>query len=259
MKKINESQLAARVNGLRDYLAQLDEAGPYTAGQPAPAPTGNSFDAKLAQANAAAKAKGGRTGPVATKLAVPDPKGPGARPTGWMAKLRGDDARWDTANAAKYNPDGTAKKTAVAAKPAVTASAQAAPAAPGTPAAATSVDAAKAAGSAMNTEPAPPAPPAEKAADGGPAPTPEQLKWLGGANPNDPIILARMRAAVPDAPAVTASAQAAPAAAVPGVKAGGEVVDTRGGTTGQDEMEESVGYSEEQSLARIMQIANHRR
>jgi hypothetical protein len=256
MKKINESQLAARVNGLRNYLAQLDEAGPYTAGQQAPAPTGNSFDAQLAKVKGTQPAAGARTGPVATKLAVPDPKGPGARPTGWMAKLRGDDARWDTANAAKYNPDGTAKKTAVASKPAVTASAQAAPAAPGTPAAATSVDAAKAAGSAMNTEPAAPA---EKAADGGPAPTPEQLKWLGGANPNDPIILARMRAAVPDAPAVTASAQAAPAAAVPGVKAGGEVVDTRGGTTGQDEMEESVGYSEEQSLARIMQIANHRR
>ena len=39
------------------------------------------------------------------------------------------------------------------------------------------------------------------AADGGPAPTPAQLKWLGGADPTDKFILARMRKAVPNAPA----------------------------------------------------------
>lgn len=30
--------------------------------------------------------------------------------------------------------------------------------------------------------------------------SPEQLKWLGGANPADPIIMSRLKAAVPDAP-----------------------------------------------------------
>jgi hypothetical protein len=43
------------------------------------------------------------------------------------------------------------------------------------------------------------APVAPPAADGGPAPTPAQLKWLGGANPADTAILARMRSAVPNA------------------------------------------------------------
>jgi hypothetical protein len=40
--------------------------------------------------------------------------------------------------------------------------------------------------------------------------SPEQQKWLGGADPTDPIILARMRSAVPDKPA--AAAPAAPPA-----------------------------------------------
>lgn len=58
--------------------------------------------------------------------------------------------------------------------------------------------------------------------------SPEQQKWLGGADPTDPAILARMRSAVPDAPAAAVA-------------------------------KESVTYSDENSLARIMQIANHRR
>ena len=252
MKKLNESQLIEQARGLRDYLAQIDEAGPYTAGQQAPAaPTGNSFDAKLAQANAAAKAKGGRTGPVATKPAAPDPKGPGARPTGWMARFRGDDARWDTANAAKYNPDGTAKKPAVAKAPAAPKAPQAAdpaPAQPGTPAAATSADAAKAAGAAMNAEPAAPAaqtgpwPAGSPQATAWAALSPEDQKWLGGADPTDQMILARApNGGKPAAAPATGGqgASPAPAPAVPGVKAGGEVVDTRGGAQGQDEMEET--------------------
>ena len=44
--------------------------------------------------------------------------------------------------------------------------------------------------------------------------SPEQLKWLGGADPTDPIIMARLKKAVPDAPAAPAQAAqpAAPAA-----------------------------------------------
>ena len=44
--------------------------------------------------------------------------------------------------------------------------------------------------------------------------SPEQQKWMGGADPTDPIILARMRAAVPDkAPAAAPAAAPAPAGA----------------------------------------------
>jgi hypothetical protein len=85
---------------------------------------------------------------------------------------------------------------------------------------------------------APPATPA-KAADGGPAPTPEQLKWLGGADKNDPYILARMRKAVPNAPA------AAPAPA-PTATAG-----TPPPTT------ESVGFQNDE-LSRIVSLVHHR-
>ena len=46
--------------------------------------------------------------------------------------------------------------------------------------------------------------------------SPEQLKWLGGADPTDPIIMARLKKAVPDKPAAPAqAAQPAPAAAAP--------------------------------------------
>ena len=186
------------MKSLRDYInlvegEQLDEAGPYTAGQPAPAPTGNSFDAKLAQAQAAQQAKGGRTGPVAKTVPTPDPKGPGARPTGWMARMRGDDARWDTANAAKYNPDGTAKKPAVAV-------AKAKPAAPATPAAPAQ----------QAAQPAPTSAPAAdqskwEVKDGPASPWPagspqeaawmklsdEDKAWIGQADPTDQFILAR--------------------------------------------------------------------
>jgi hypothetical protein len=76
----------------------------------------------------------------------------------------------------------------------------------------------------LGQAPAPAAPaPAAPAADGGPAPTPEQLKWLGGADPTDKFILARMRKAVPNAaPAaapVTAPAAAPAAAPAPALTA----------------------------------------
>lgn len=45
--------------------------------------------------------------------------------------------------------------------------------------------------------------------------SPEQQKWMGGADPTDPIILARMRAAVPDKAPVAAPAPAAAAMAAP--------------------------------------------
>lgn len=56
------------------------------------------------------------TAPVAAAAPAAAPAvaktGPGPRPTGFRARMTGADARWDTANAAKYNPDGTAKKAA---------------------------------------------------------------------------------------------------------------------------------------------------
>lgn len=64
--------------------------------------------------------------------------------------------------------------------------------------------------------------------------SPEQLKWLGGANPADPIIMARLKAAVPDKPAAAAApaggqgASPAPAAKPTGTTAQG---DDEGNTT----------------------------
>lgn len=235
MKKINESQLAARVNGLRDYLAQLDEAGPYTAGKPVAPATGNSFDAKL---NALGK--------PATTAAAPQ--------SHWWDSF----GKSQRTVAAQKDMNAAKKPTAVAhTKPAVTPSAQAAPVT-----APVTAPTAEPAAPAVNNGPWPAGSPQ---ADAYSKMSPEDQKWLGGADPLDPMILAR--APNGGKPAVTASAQITPAAAptaaaaVPGVKAGGEVVDTRGGVAGQDEMEESatVSYSEDQSLARIMQIANHRR
>ena len=43
--------------------------------------------------------------------------------------------------------------------------------------------------------------------------SPEQLKWLGNADPMDPIIMARLKKAVPDLVAAPAAVTAAPAAA----------------------------------------------
>ena len=123
-----------------------------------------------------------------------------------------------------------------------------APAPAGTPAAATSVDAAKAAGAAMN------APAPAPAVNNGPWPagspqaaayskmTPADQKWLGGADPTDAAILSRAPNGGKPAPA--------PAPAVPGVTAGGGVVDTRGGIAGQDEMEESKKYFKENARSR---------
>ena len=81
-------------------------------------------------------------------------------------------------------------------------------------------------------------PPAPTAADGGPAPTPEQLKWLGGADPTDKYILARMRKAVPNAPAAAAPAPTATAGTPPPVT-------------------ESVGFQNDE-LSRIVSLVHHR-
>ena len=282
MKKLNESQLIKQARGLRDYLSQIDEAGPtYNAdpkNNPANQPAGNSFDAKLAQANAAQKAKLSGTKPAQGASPAPTtpaalPKGsPGPRPSSWADRLMGSDKRWDSQYASKWNPDGTAKKTAVAAKPAAPAPQAADPVAPqaGTPAAATSVDAAKAAGAEMNKEPAQAAAPAATGPwpAGSPQATawaalsPEDQKWLGGADPTDPFILARApNGGKPAAPAQGQGASPAPVQAVPGVKAGGEVIDTRGGAQGQDEMEEAIGETttfQNDELNRIVSLVQHR-
>lgn len=49
--------------------------------------------------------------------------------------------------------------------------------------------------------------------------SPEQLKWLGNADPMDPIIMARLKKAVPDSVAAPAAVTAAPAAATPAAPA----------------------------------------
>jgi len=120
----------------------------------------------------------------------------------------------------------------------------------GTPAAATSVDAAKASGAAMN------APAPAPAVNNGPWPagspqaaayskmSPEDQKWLGGADPTDAAILSRAPNGGKPVAAPT------PAPAVPGVTAGGGVVDTRGGIAGQDEMEESKKYFKENARSK---------
>jgi hypothetical protein len=65
--------------------------------------------------------------------------------------------------------------------------------------------------------------------------SPEQLKWLGGANPADPIIMSRLKAAVPDAPK---AGQAASPVATPKPQVGGATTQDMGDgskmTTGPD-------------------------
>ena len=81
MTKLNESQLIEQARGLREYLAQIDEAGPMTHMAPGTSPARPSTQ--------------GDRGVAAHK--------------------------WDAKYAATNNPDGTAKKPAVAvakAKPA---------------------------------------------------------------------------------------------------------------------------------------------
>ncbi|CAB4125834.1 hypothetical protein UFOVP181_404 [uncultured Caudovirales phage] len=238
------------MKSLRDYIAlvegeQLDEV---LEAAPAAAPAGNSFDARLAQVKGTQPTK-----PVASTTPQPDPKGPGPRPTGWIARTTGADARWDTANAGKYNPDGTAKKPAVAvakAKPVTPAPQQAAQPAP-------QQAAEPAAAPAAPTGPWPAGSPQDAAWQ---KLTPEDQKWIGQADPTDQFILARAPnggkpAAAPAAPAQ--GAQPAAQAAQPGVKAGGEVVDTRGGAAGQDEMEESVSFQNDE-LTRLISLVQHR-
>ena len=92
--------------------------------------------------------------------------------------------------------------------------------------------------------------------------SPEQQKWLGGADPTDPIILARMKAAVPDkAPA--AAPAAAPAPAAPQGSAAGYAPAALTPQQqaqnvlqpGMNKVAESTGYDEVQ---RIMSIVQYR-
>lgn len=237
------------MKSLRDYInllesEQLEAAAPAANPTLTPdemrafASTGKLPAGKVSgTAQAAQPAK-----PVASTTPQPDPKGPGARPAGFRARLTGADARWDTANAAKWNPDGTAKKPAVAVAKAPAAPQQAAQPAPQ---------------QATAPAEAPPAP----AAPTGPWPagspqdaawqklTPEDQQWIGQADPTDQMILARApNGGKPaEAPAVPAQGtQPAPAA-----------VDTRGGIAGQDEMEESVSFQNDE-LTRLVSLVQHR-
>ena len=98
-----------------------------------------------------------------------------------------------------------------------------------------------------------PAAPAEKMADGGPAPTPEQLKWLGGADKTDPNILARMRSAVPNAPAAGATPPASPIGSAPGAVAPNMGQVNKGGydPKAAQQVAES-GYDEVQRLVSLV-------
>ena len=126
-----------------------------------------------------------------------------------------------------------------------------------------------------NPPAAPPAPtaPAAPAAPAGWTPTPEQVKWLGSADQQDPYILSRMpgvkppvthfkdpadqakakQLKFPEAPAATAPAATAPApSALPANMTQAQVDQARNAT---EPTAESVSYGDEQVLARIVELA----
>lgn len=117
------------------------------------------------------------------------------------------DGAWGPQTAAKFAGAGAAKPAEPTQAPIVTPVTPTAPAAPTAPA-------------YSPTNPHVPKPDTSKQ-DAWEKLSPEQQKWLGGADPTDPYILARMRKAVPDAAPV----------------------------------QETVGYSEDQTLARIIQLS----
>jgi hypothetical protein len=109
------------------------------------------------------------------------------------------------------------------------------------------------------TQTAVPNPPAAPAAPAGWTPTPEQVKWLGSADQQDPIVMSRMPGVKPPVthfkdPADQATAKrlgfpAAPAPAAPAGPLGGPI------GVPVTSAKESVGYGDEQILARIVELS----
>jgi hypothetical protein len=64
-------------------------------------------------------------------------------------------------------------------------------------------------------------------------------------------------AAAGQTPAAAPAGTTTPTPAVPGQQAGGAVVDTRGGIQGQNEMEESVTFRNDE-LSRLVSLVQHR-
>lgn len=238
-RMITESELAAKVSSLKEKLANEAWYNPATwgAGQTGGgAATGNPKIAAQGKKAGASQAQGASTTPVAAPAGQPDPnvKALQDKLIAAGAKIKADGIMGPATRAAQQQfPNVTtqtdAEKAAAGGEGGGMVATPADAAAAATPA-----PAAAPASAAPAAAPAPAAP-AEKMADGGPPPTPEQLKWLGGADKTDPIILARMRSAVPNA-AAPAPAAAAPAAAPAPVA-------------------ETAGYNE---LQRIMSIIQHR-
>jgi hypothetical protein len=142
------------------------------------------------------------------------------------AGLTPDDPRWQGPKPAAA--PNAAAVAGVTPKPQIPAAAPAAAAPAAAPAA---------------TPAATPAPAAAKMADGGPPATPEQLKWLGGADKTDPIILSRMRKAVPNAPAAAtpaAAPAATPAAAPAATPAAAPAAVAPGAATGVNAQGQNV-------------------
>ena len=244
MKKqmITESELAQKVSSLKEKLANEAWYNPATWGggnTGGGAAFGNPKVAAQGQKAGATQAQGASTTPVAKPAGQPDPN----------VKALQDKL---IAAGAKIKADGImgpATRAAQAQFPNVTTQTDAEKAAAGGDGAgmvATPADAQAAAtpAPAPAAEPAPAAAPA-KAADGGPPPTPEQLKWLGGADQTDPIILARMRSAVPNAPATAPAQTPAPATAPASQGAAAAMAAP---------VKESVGYDEVQRLVSLVQF-----
>ena len=235
-RMITESELASKVSSLKEKLANEAWYNPATWGGSntgGGAATGNPKIAAQGKKAGATPAQGASTTPVAAPAGQPDPnvKALQDKLIAAGAKIKADGIMGPATRAAQQQfPNVTTQTDAE----------KAAAGGEGGGMVATPADAAAAATPAAPAPAAAPAPtaPAEKMADGGPPPTPEQLKWLGGADKTDPIILARMRSAVPNAPA--APAPAAPAAA----PAATPVAES-----------ETTGYNE---LQRIMSIIQHR-
>jgi len=237
---ITESELASKVSSLKEKLANEAWYNPATWGggnTGGGAATGNPKIAAQGKKAGATPAQGASTTPVAAPAGQPDPnvKALQDKLIAAGAKIKADGimgpatraAQQQFPNVTTQSPEeqAVAKDLLSANDGSTTSGAAPAPRDPN-------------AGLAPAAAPA--AAPAEKMADGGPPPTPEQLKWLGGADKTDPIILARMRSAVPNAPAAAPAATPAPAAA----PAATPVAES-----------ETTGYNE---LQRIMSIIQHR-
>ena len=202
MKKINESELLARVRGLREYMAEADPAPTATAGTPPPPPAAGAAPAGPANAKEqnyqiALKqikdlyAKSQVPYPptdkiVQSRYGLPDPLPPLDQWDGTMPKSTGADFLTRNLFGRQASAD-TAKQQGV-----------------------------------------------------------NDLSNAGNAKADAAVAadMAKLTDLVGKLKALSATPAATPAAApaVPGVKAGGQVVDTRGGIGGEDEMEESTTY-----------------